>query len=780
MTLGTRSGSSAFPATVRWVRHDVGRRGLRLIALMAFTAVGGAALVTMTAGVRRSDSVVDRIVSVVRPATAIVVPNQPGFDWSPVADLPMVDDLVEFPVLHFDVEGWDGEVGGFPPGRADVTEEWERPVVVEGRLADQARADEVTISPDIAAAHDVGVGDRLTIRLIDMGEALAGRIDTAERREVDVTVVGVAKLSFFSWEVQPTHAFLEAHRDLIVGDAGYVNALVRLERGSDDVVAFEGALAEIAGRPIEVLTNSETERQYRRAITLETGALALLAAATAVMVVLLVGPAAARLVSSSAPDAATLGQLGADRRTVVASLAGAPAIAILVGAVVSPAIAHVASDLFPIGFGRTVEPQPGRRVDWVAIGIGVSATAAILMGVVVFSAVKTAQRADEHVSAVLPGWIDRLTWRLPGSLPSRLGGRLALGHRPRDSAARAVTGIAAVGVAGFVAAFTFAAGLDEAIEDPSLFGQVFDAAAFVEPGTFDTDGIREAADVDAIAILRNVVADLEGRPVSTMSVEALVGEVDVAVRRGRIPAGPDEIALAPETFDELDIAIGDTVSLEGRQVEVVGDVLIPEGGHTSYTSGALLHPAATGQLLDDGLETKFEFVAVDFPEGTDVADGIDALDDPLRSMVEPWPPTGRQLALGSTDDLPTLFGCFVGAMTVAALLHALTTTERRRRHEVAVMQVIGLTRTQARRTVAWHAFVGAVCGTALGIPVGVLIGRTTWEAVARSLPAFERTPTAWWSVAAAVPLAVVVAIALATWPMARTARREPALILRTE
>jgi ABC-type lipoprotein release transport system permease subunit len=778
--MGTSFESTPLPAIGRWIRHDLRRRGLRLIALMAFTAIGGAALVTMAAGVRRSDSVVDRIVSVVRPATAIVVPNQPGFDWAPVADLPMVDDLVEFPVLYFEIDGWDGEVGGFPPGRADVTDEWERPVVIDGRLADQGQVDEVTVSPDIAAAHDVEVGDVLTVQLIDMGEALAGRIDTAERRDVDVTVVGVAKLSFFSWEVQPTHAFFEAHRDLIVGEGGYVNALVRLRGGSSDIAEFERALADVAERPIEVLANFETERQYRRAIALETGALALLAVATAVMVVLLVGPAAARLVNSAAADSTTLAHLGADRRTVVASLAGAPAIAILVGAVASPAIAHLASDLFPIGFGRTVEPEPGRRVDWVAIAAGVATTAAILVTVVVATAVRTARRQGQPGRPTSQSWIDRLTWRSPGSVPSRLGGRLALGHRPHDSAARAVTGIAAVGVAGFVAAFTFAAGLDEAIEDPSLFGQVFDAAALVEPGTFDTAAIADGSQADAIAVIRNVVADLEGRPISTVSVELLAGDVDLVLSRGRIPTGPDEIAVAPETVDELDVDIGDTVTLEGRPVVVVGEVLMPESGHTSYTSGVLIHPSATDRLTESGLDVKFEFIAVDLPDDTDVAVAIDALGEPFRSVVEPWPPTGRQEALRSTDDLPMVFGCFVGAMTVGALLHALTTTERRRRHEVAVMQVIGLTRTQARRTVAWHAFVGAVCGTALGIPIGVLIGRTTWEAVARSLPALERTPAAWWPVAAAVPLAVAVAIVLATWPMARTARREPALILRTE
>jgi hypothetical protein len=745
-----------------------------------FTALGAAAVIAMIAGVRRSDSVVDRIHTIVRPASAIVVPNEPGFDWSPVADLPMVADLVEFPVLYFEVDGWEQEVGGFPPGRPEVLDDWERPVVLEGRTADQRRVDEVTIAPHIAADRGVEVGDALTIRLIDMGEAMAGRIETAERREVDVTVVGVAKLSFFAWEVQPTHAFYEAHRDLIVGDGGYVNALVRLHGGSADVPAFERALTETIGWPVEVLDNEEMTRQYRRAIALETGALAVLALAATVAVALLVGPAVGRLVTSTAADAETLSHLGAARRTVVASLAGGPAIAVLAGVAVSPALAHLVSDLFPIGFGRTVEQQPGPRSDWVAIGLGASLTALLLVAVILAAAVAATRPDAVRDRPTTPGWLTRLTWRLPGSVPARLGGRLALGYRPRDGTARAVTGIAAVGVAGVVAAYTFAAGLDDAIDDPSVFGQVFDAAVLAEPGSFDPDAIADQLDVDAIARIRNVVADLGGQPVSTISVDVLEGDVDLGVRRGRLPEHADEIALAPETIESLDVDIGDTLSMEGRRVEVVGEVLIPEAGHTSYNSGALLHPTATDRLVTSGLSIKFEVTAVDLPPGIDHQEAIAGLDEPLRSLIGLWPQTGRQEALRSTGSLPVLFAVFVTTMSVGALLHALATTERRRRREVAVMQVIGLTRTQARRTVAWHAVLGAICGTAVGVPVGVAIGRSTWEAVARSLPAFERTPTAWVAALVIVPAGVAIAVAMAAWPMARTARVEPALVLRTE
>ena len=97
-----------------------------------------------------------------------------------------------------------------------------------------------------------------------------------------------------------------------------------------------------------------------------------------------------------------------------------------------------------------------------------------------------------------------------------------------------------------------------------------------------------------------------------------------------------------------------------------------------------------------------------------------------------------------------------------------------------MLQVLGLTRGQARLTVVWHATLAAVVGLAVGIPVGYALGRTLWEAVAGSLPAFYRTPHAWVLVAMAVPAALVAVYVAAAWPARRTARLEPAIVLRAE
>ena len=78
--------------------------------------------------------------------------------------------------------------------------------------------------------------------------------------------------------------------------------------------------------------------------------------------------------------------------------------------------------------------------------------------------------------------------------------------------------------------------------------------------------------------------------------------------------------------------------------------------------------------------------------------------------------------------------------------------------------------------------VAAVAGTSIrvGIPIGFALGRTLWEAVAGSLPAAYRTPHQWLLVAAAVPAALVSAALVAAWPIHRTARHEPASVLRAE
>ena len=105
---------------------------------------------------------------------------------------------------------------------------------------------------------------------------------------------------------------------------------------------------------------------------------------------------------------------------------------------------------------------------------------------------------------------------------------------------------------------------------------------------------------------------------------------------------------------------------------------------------------------------------------------------------------------------------------------------RRRRRDLAVLKTIGFTRRQLTATVAWQATVAAIVGCALGIPLGIALGRWLWTSFARQIYAVpEPTVPAGWMILLPVCTLVLVNLvaALPGWTAART---PAALALRAE
>ena len=74
----------------------------------------------------------------------------------------------------------------------------------------------------------------------------------------------------------------------------------------------------------------------------------------------------------------------------------------------------------------------------------------------------------------------------------------------------------------------------------------------------------------------------------------------------------------------------------------------------------------------------------------------------------------------------------------------------------------------------------AVVGLALGVPLGVLVGRNGWRWVADTVPFIYVGPWAGLALVLVAPLAVVVANLVAAWPARRASTLHPAEILRAE
>jgi len=84
-----------------------------------------------------------------------------------------------------------------------------------------------------------------------------------------------------------------------------------------------------------------------------------------------------------------------------------------------------------------------------------------------------------------------------------------------------------------------------------------------------------------------------------------------------------------------------------------------------------------------------------------------------------------------------------------------------------------------RATVAWQATAIAGTSLAVGLPLGVVAGRSAWSLFATQV-AIEPVPVISPLVLLAIPAIIVVANAVAAIPARAAARTQPATALRTE
>jgi hypothetical protein len=299
--------------------------------------------------------------------------------------------------------------------------------------------------------------------------------------------------------------------------------------------------------------------------------------------------------------------------------------------------------------------------------------------------------------------------------------------------------------------------------------------------------LRAAAHDPDLAVLDDMRVDVfsvNGRGVSTFSLTPVVGHVQVVSRAGRPPSAPDEIALGPQTAHDVGAGVGDTVTVDGHPFRVSGITFVPVDPHNGYTDGAWLTTAAFNALQPDLAKDKFHEVRFNFKPGVVAADGFKRLPPGLApggaGPATSFVPIEELTELQSVRVQPLLLGGFLVVLALGAVGHGLATAVRRRRHDVAVLRSLGMTRRQTRGLVAVQATVLAGVGLALGIPLGIAAGRSSWQWLANATPVVYVAPLAAAAVYLAVPGAIAVANALAAWPARRAARLRIADVLRAE
>jgi predicted lysophospholipase L1 biosynthesis ABC-type transport system permease subunit len=666
------------------------------------------------------------------------------------------------------------------------------------------------VDEELAENRDLGLGDTLRMHGFTPEQLASNAAGSEPPRgpAMDLVVTGVFRTpNDVVPRPSPVDVVYAGTQDLVLGPAWYERfrgqvgmfgpegALeLRLRDGLAAVDEVEAQVRRIAGEnPVEIDANSESSMAQEaadRSVRFGVVSILAFAAVAGITGLALLGQALARTLALEAEDVPVLRSLGIGSSSLTA-VAGLRAAAIAVPAVVvAVGVAVPLSALFPISLARRAEIDPGVDVDLPALVLGAAALAVIL----VFVGLVTGARLARGGAARQPARPSRVAARVAGlGAPPTIvtGVRLAL---ERGRGRSALTGLA-LAVVVVVAAATFGRSLDNLADSPKLQGWNWDVVVGdAEEASIEDMGelLERNPNVAGWSpAMRPFPADVGGAEVDLEAVGRGDGPTFAAVD-GRAPTRAGEIALGDDTLEELGARIGDQVDVrfdtvvedelelrgEGR-LTIVGTVLFNDANDakTELGTGALVTLDGLEALGGEPFVSRF---TVDYAEGVDEDEAYRSLqEDFFRTVLRPVPSVDV-LNLRRVGGFPAILAGVVGALALAVLAHAIVTTLRRRRRDLAVMRTLGFLRLQLGAVVLAFATTTVVVAVVIGAPVGIGIGRWAWRLVADSLgsPAPPVVPVL--VVVLVAPLTLLVAAAVAALPARSAAGTEPALVLRSE
>ena len=835
------------------LQSNLRRRRGSYVALAVLIAIGGGIAMTATAAARRTQSSFPAYLASTNPSTLVAtLSDRDGLQDRAAADveraiaeIPGVAAVRRYTALNAAVVGSDGQPDLSTVGQVDrygsvdgLLFDQDRLTVLQGRLPDPGRADEMVATPTAAQLLGLHLGLATPWEFVTSSSAGGPDADQANLKpaaHVDVKVVGL--VLFHDALVQddvdrlPTAVVFtpaltaSLPPDWAVGGPSFTYYGVQVQHGVD-VARVEDAMNALtppdAGfdfHPTALVT-----AKAERAVKPESIALAVFGLIAAVAILLIAAQMISRIVQGADIERGVLRALGVEPwGTSVEGLIGLVA-AIAVGAALAAVVAVALSPIAPIGPARDVYPHRGFDADWTIIGAGVAVLVVCLAAIAVAVSIR---RSPHRLARSQPTARGSSVVRtasavgLPAS--ATIGTRLAL--EPGRGATAVPVRSALLGsiltIVMVVATLTFSASLQTLVSHPSLYGWNWDYVLNGNPWVPSQARTMLAADPD--------VAESSNLNLT----EAVIGGHDVPVLLGQPGAHPappllsghgldadDEIVLGAATMAQLHTHVGDTVAVSAggesdvppKPYRVVGVAVMPAVGqpiaaqnHPSMGIGALLPISVLSpdvlQLVQTGPDPSLSgpgMTLVRMRAGVTPAAGladmhriaaatnasIDALpngegtgDDITVQTVQHPAEIVNYRNLGTT---PAVLDVGLAGAALVALGLTLASSVRRRRRDLALLRTFGFSGRQLAATVAWQASVIAVIGAVVGVPLGVAAGRWLWTLFARSIYVVPRPTTPIAAVALVAIGAIVLANLVAAAPGRVAARTRAAPLLRAD
>ena len=686
--------------------------------------------------------------------------------------------------------------------------------VVSGRLPDPTRDDEIVMTSDAARLLGGRVGASAPQGFYTDTQASSADYGTAAVKPalvIELRVVGIVveNDAVVQDDTDRLPTFVIAGPGVVkrleskVGALHPVYAGLRLDDPSN-VAVVEQEIASAAPGDAVVSVASARVAKVERAIAPDSLVLVALGGIAMVASLLIAGQMVRRLLHRRAAELRVIGSLGGTRMMAIADLG-------LLATIVSAALVAVAtavalSPLAPIGPMRDVVHHHGLAIDWAVTLPCVLALMVVPLLVLVLVAPRLAmarpsRRARRHrvsrlaAAAAASGCSPALT----------TGVRFAVepADQSNSSPVRAVM-LAVVVAVGMVATISVVGtSLNALVSHPSLYGWNWDVV--VRSGYGGISNIPSAKADAALSSDASVVAwsgayfatvDLDGIAVPVVGLDpgAVPGP---SMLSGHQPTDATQIVLGATTLATLHKRIGDEVTLSSSststRLRIVGTAALPAVGlatalHLDLSVGAVvatsLIPADQRGLGDhDGPEAYLVRLRVPTPSA-EAALAKDAAQlttdgDGTATLLDVQRPAeiNSFRAIGA---LPTVIALVLSVGAAAALGLTLVASVRRRRRDLAVLRTLGFTTRQLISVLVWESIVVVAVGTAVGVPIGVIVGRTVWDRFAGAIHVVSRADVSVLALVALTGAAVVVAVVAALVSAPRVARSETAVLLRAE
>jgi ABC-type lipoprotein release transport system permease subunit len=775
-----------------WVRREWMARRRPLLALGLLIAVVGGVTLAVAGGARRTATAFGRFqaaTNAFRVTVQLRDPANAGEMRSLITDLPTPEQLADQISAVDGVEGVSvfSYLAATPDAQGDLfayasgADRGAAPTsrLVSGRSPRPDAPDEVAVNRAAVEAWHAGVGDELELRTLapDQLETFMGLNDDEPRGPtIKVKVVGVWRdIEEISDLPEPVFVagpgFVERWGDQVISGTG--NALVNVDPSRVDSTV--DALNRSVDPRFEASRASDSDDfagRVRDTIDVEVDVLSVFAVAAALAGLVVIAQALARTVGGSGSAHESLRALGMTSVDEIGATTASLLPALAGGVFGSVVLAVALSPIFPRGLAGRAEPNPGLRLDPAVVLLGGAALALLLVGLTVLISWWIIGRTAAGERHRRPGVVSRLAASFP-PVPA-LGTRFALERERRSGLVGGLAGIvgAAILVGGLVAVATVTRSRDELLGNSALYGARWDLQA--EFDGQETEPVLRAItadpDVQAVGVRSQLLADngeieVEGPDGSATAepkaFQPVRGTIAPVVSSGR-PPGAGEAAIGHRLADRLGASIGDSVVVHGHD----GDVALPitgwfiNPGDDDVNLGMLVTPDTLNALKkqdcpadseDYACYLEAEGVGIVLRDGTDREAAEARLQAAVPDLVRVGPPSTVE-NLGEMGNTPWLLAAFLALVGAAGLAHALIISERRRRHDLAVVRAIGLRPAQGRRVVGWQAFVMASIGAAIGLLIGVIAGRLIWSRVVVGIGAVIKS---------VVPVAVVVGAPLA-------------------